>query len=108
MPAISSTHDVPAAQLRATVRSEPGDLVIVLPGLTGVPIQQAPIDEPFWLRPNAFAFHTVAIQPAGALATTVSLPPNPALRGLRVTWQAVVQNTAGELLGSNPSIQAVP
>lgn len=107
MPAVSAAGSLATGALTATVLSEPGDLGIVLFGLTGAPMLATPLADPFCLDPNAFEFHAIAVQSAGPLSPSVNLPPYPCQRGLVVTWQVVASGPATGVAASNPAIQVV-
>jgi hypothetical protein len=107
MPTASGQGAAPGGTLTAAVRSEPGDVVIVVVGLPGPPTLLAGAQDAFWIDAGVHVFATVGVQGVAPVTANVAVPPIPALRGTRLHWQGACFGPATGFQASNPVVALV-
>ncbi|HLQ36912.1 MAG TPA: hypothetical protein VK348_03860 [Planctomycetota bacterium] len=104
MPRVSSAGAVLGNTITVDVDGVPGELAVLLIGMAGPPLVIPGFADAFWLAPMDYHFHAIGSVP---MTTGVAVPTDPSLRGLRIGWQAVTFDGAGNSKVSNPSLDLV-
>lgn len=92
----------------ASLRSPVGQLGMLVLGLPGPALTLPGITDPLWLDPASFGHVVVGTVGTGLPVQGVVTIPANAMRGSRLTWQAVTLDPAAGLQLSNASFVVVP
>jgi hypothetical protein len=102
MPSLRGSAATPGGTLAIERRGPAGVwTVIVLSPVA--PTLAWPGLDPIWVHPNELVVEAFALTTTAALAVLRPVPSLPALRGLRLTAQAMDFGPAGDLAASNPT-----